>query len=92
MTAPVSGCWCCGDDYPDTDLVRLGAHPEVGVCSGCARFLKRAAVAREDEHGRSAMSVVRGGLQRIRDGVMARGWHQRGRLGVFLRWTDRHLP
>ncbi|WP_371406803.1 hypothetical protein OHA10_14945 [Kribbella sp. NBC_00662] len=34
-------CWCCGNQFEEQDLVRLGSHPEVGVCSGCARFLHR---------------------------------------------------
>ena len=41
-------CWCCGSKFSDEDLVRLGNHPEVGVCapvvpSGCtgARRLQR---------------------------------------------------
>jgi len=33
-------CWCCGSQYPETDLVRLCQHPEAAVClrapTGCA--------------------------------------------------------
>src|SRR5207249_3782151 len=32
-------CWCCGSAYHEADLVRLGSHPEVGVCLRCAHFL-----------------------------------------------------
>ncbi len=28
-------CSCCGGDYAEADLVRLTAHPEVGICTGC---------------------------------------------------------
>jgi catechol 2,3-dioxygenase-like lactoylglutathione lyase family enzyme len=31
----MSGCYCCGEDYPEDDLVRLVAHWEVGLCGGC---------------------------------------------------------
>jgi hypothetical protein len=32
MRAP---CYCCGASFPEADLVRLGAHPEVTICPGC---------------------------------------------------------
>ena len=41
----VPGCWCCGASCPESDLVRLGAHPAVGVCVDCAHFLHRRARA-----------------------------------------------
>jgi hypothetical protein len=34
-----NGCWCCGGEYAASDLVTLGAHPEVHVCVDCARSL-----------------------------------------------------
>lgn len=88
----VDRCWCCGRDVPSDQLVRLTAHPEVGVCAACARQLKRRAMAREDEHRRSPGAVVRRGVQGLRGAVIARGWHERGRLGSALRRIDRHLP
>ena len=36
-----TGCWCCGDRTVQASLVRLGAHPEVGVCFRCVRVLAR---------------------------------------------------
>jgi hypothetical protein len=48
---PVTGC--CGGEYAQERLVRLGAHPGVGVCVDCAYYLKRRAEARDDEHRRS---------------------------------------
>jgi hypothetical protein len=72
--------------------VRLGAHPEVGVCFGCAHSLKRRTVARLDQQRPSTMGRVRAGVQWLRDGVIARGLHERGRLGALLRSIDRHLP
>ena len=35
-----SGCWCCGDRTVGASLVRLGEHPEVGVCFRCVKSLQ----------------------------------------------------
>ena len=35
------GCWCCGDWTVAASLVRLGEHPEVGVCFRCVKVLAR---------------------------------------------------
>jgi hypothetical protein len=35
------GCWCCGDRTVEGSLVRLGEHPEVGVCFRCLKDLAR---------------------------------------------------
>lgn len=34
--ATVAGCWCCGTQYPESEWVRLGQHPEV-ACACAAR-------------------------------------------------------
>jgi hypothetical protein len=34
-----SGCWCCGDRTVQGSLLRLGDHPEVGVCFRCVKVL-----------------------------------------------------
>ena len=34
-----SACWCCGRVTAEETLVRLGNHPEVGVCIDCVRSL-----------------------------------------------------
>jgi hypothetical protein len=85
-------CWCCGGEFEDRDLVRLGAHPEVGVCLGCARHLQRRAAEREDELRPSRAARVRAGVRGARDWVIGRGWHQLPILGRLLRRIDRHLP
>ncbi len=36
-----TGCWCCGDRTVAASLVRLGEHPEVGVCFPCIKVLAR---------------------------------------------------
>mgnify|MGYP006952609694 CR=1 FL=1 len=37
----VPGCWCCGDRTVAASLLRLGEHPEVGVCFRCVKALAR---------------------------------------------------
>ena len=39
MDQPPTGCWCCGDATVGGSLVRLGNHPEVGVCFRCVKVL-----------------------------------------------------
>ncbi|HEV2885621.1 MAG TPA: hypothetical protein VGX49_01805, partial [Jatrophihabitans sp.] len=43
-----SECWCCGRVEAPERMVRLGAHPEVALCLGCAHFVHRAASEIED--------------------------------------------
>lgn len=87
-----TGCWCCGGGYPEAELVRLGQHPEVGVCLRCARWLQPGAVQRHDEQHPSPAGRLRGGIQGVRAAVIRKSWHRRGVLGTALRWIDRHLP
>ena len=89
-TAPT--CWCCGHPCPEAELTRLGQHPEVGVCLGCAVFLKRRATARRAAGHRGPAARARRALAAVREIVIRRGWHERGPLGAFLRRLDRHLP
>jgi hypothetical protein len=56
---PVMGCWCCGGEYAEVNLIRLGARPEVAVCLDCARYLRRRAAARRDEHRSSLQGLER---------------------------------
>jgi hypothetical protein len=37
----VTGCWCCGDRTVVASVLRLGAHPEVGICLRCVGVLAR---------------------------------------------------
>ena len=87
-----TSCWCCGGEYPEVQLVRLGSHAEVGVCLRCARWLQRRATQRYDEQHPSPVALVRGGIRTVRATVIRRGWHRRGALGAVLRWIDHHLP
>ena len=90
--APSTACWCCGGDFPEAELVRLGEHPEVGLCLDCAVWVKRRAVARNQEQHPSLPGLLSRGLDTARNAVITRGWHERGRVGVLLRRIDRWLP
>ncbi|MGW6932925.1 hypothetical protein ACWGE0_22905 [Lentzea sp. NPDC054927] len=91
-SATVTRCWCCGGEFPEAELVRLGQHPEVGVCLACANWLRRRAMLRRDELHSSPIGRLRSGVHAVRERAIRKGWHERGRLGVLLRWLDRHLP
>lgn len=85
-------CWCCGGECEEAGLVRLGEHPEVGICLDCAVWVKRRAAARRHEQHLSLPGRLRSGLDTIRNAVIARGWHERGALGMVLCRVDRWLP
>jgi hypothetical protein len=90
QTATSQGkCWCCGKTRAEDTLVRLGSHPEVGICVGCVRFLHRRA---RDRQATVLRKTLRGTAESVRGHVMARGWHQRPLIGPALRWLNRHLP
>jgi hypothetical protein len=85
-------CWCCGSAYQESELVRLGSHPEVGVCLRCAHFLHQQARGREDALHPSLASRARDQLRSARRVVMQWGWHQKPVIGRPLRWLGRRLP
>jgi hypothetical protein len=84
-------CWGCGSPSPETELIRLGNHPEVGVCLGCAHYLHQRARSREDALRRSLVSRLRDGLRSARHAVIHRRWHQKPIIGRALRWLGRRL-
>jgi len=85
-------CWCCGRRQPVGSVVRLGNHPEVGVCLRCAHFLHQQAWNREDALHPSVGSWLRDALRSARHAVIQHGWHQRPVIGRPLRWLGQHLP
>jgi hypothetical protein len=91
-TAEPPECWCCGTAYPDADLVRLGNHPEVGVCLACAHYLHQQARAREDARRPTPASRARDQLRNARQVVIRREWHRNPVIGRPLRWLGRRLP
>ena len=87
-------CWCCGRPFPEVGLVRLGAHPEAGVCLACAKFLHRRAREQADLLNRDRGPAARGRsvVRACRQQVLRRGW-QHGRVsGPVLRLVDRFIP
>lgn len=83
-------CWCCNGSFPADRLVHLGAHPEVGVCRRCVRYLGRRS-AQLPGRATPATSIHRAG-QQVREWVMVRGLHEGPLLGRVLRWIGRLLP
>ncbi|HVQ93637.1 MAG TPA: hypothetical protein VMU51_21550 [Mycobacteriales bacterium] len=92
MEALAAECWCCGATFAEPDLVRLGQHPEVGICLGCAQYLYRRRTERLDHTKPSLAAEVRNMIRAVRAAVVARGWADRPVLGRILRRIDRHLP
>jgi hypothetical protein len=84
-----SECWCCGRTTAEEALVRLGNHPEVGVCASCVRFLGRRA---RDYQASVVRKQLRGAAESVRGQVISRGWHERPVIGPVLLWIDRHVP
>lgn len=82
-------CWCCGKVTADDAMVRLGNHPEVGICANCAHFLHRKA---RDLQATAMRRRLRGAAESARRGIMARGWHNRPVIGPVLRWINQRLP
>ena len=82
-------CWCCGRVTAEDALVRLGNHPEVGICINCAHFLDRRA---RDYQATVMRQRLRATAESINAKVMARGWHQHPAFGPALRWINRQLP
>jgi hypothetical protein len=48
LVEPPDECWCCGDRTTGATRLRLHAHPGVGICFRCVRWLdqQRAVVGR----------------------------------------------
>jgi hypothetical protein len=87
--ATEGACWCCGRAAVEEALVRLGNHPEVGICINCVHFLGRRA---RDYQATVMRKLLRTKAESVRATVMARGWHQHPVFGPALRWVNRHLP
>ncbi|EGD42756.1 hypothetical protein NBCG_02888 [Nocardioidaceae bacterium Broad-1] len=85
-------CWCCDNEFPATEVVHLGAHPEVSICFDCARWVRRRALLRADAGRRGLRGGLRRTLAQTRAAVIGRGWHDRPVIGPILRWVDRRRP
>ncbi|GAB3069460.1 hypothetical protein GCM10027080_08530 [Pedococcus soli] len=85
-------CWCCGNTFDEADLSRLGSHPEVGVCAGCAQWLHRRARASAEVGRRTPGAILRRTVAAAREGVTRAGAQDWPVVGARLRRLDRHLP
>jgi hypothetical protein len=83
-------CWCCGREYDEAGVLRLGARPEAAVCVDCAYHLGRRARERTASAGPVRVLYRTGG--RIRETVTRRGWPDLPVLGAIVRRIGRHLP
>jgi hypothetical protein len=86
----IDACWCCGEQRGP--LVRLGKHPDVGICLPCAHDLHRRAVAVEDRQRPSIAARFRAVLRRGRRFVMDQHLHQKPVIGTIFRWMGRFMP
>lgn len=84
-------CWCCGGTFDESDLVRLGQHPEVAVCARCARWLNRRARAGSPV-GRSPVALTTRVADAGRRAVLRHGIQHWPLAGRLLRRLDQHLP
>ena len=85
-------CWCCSRAFAEDALVRLGAHPEVGLCLDCATWIKRRAATKRRALNPTIAGHLADAIDSLRGYVIEKGWHEHGRLGAFLRRIDRYLP
>lgn len=90
--AAPSQCWCCGRMENPAKMVRLGDHPEVGVCLRCAHSLSKWAWEIEDQSRSGPAVRVREGIRRLRKTVVRHGWHHNKVVGRALRWLGRFTP
>lgn len=90
--APERKCWCCGNSFDEADLSRLGSHPEVGVCAGCAQWLHRRARSASEARRRTPGALLRRTAAEVRGRVTRAGAHDWPVVGALLRRLDRHLP
>ncbi|WP_427384503.1 hypothetical protein [Janibacter sp. G56] len=85
-------CWCCGNTFDEQDLSRLGTHPEVGVCAGCAQWLHRRARSTAETGRRTPGAAARRAVSAVRGRVMRAGVQDWPVVGFLLRRLDKHLP
>lgn len=84
-----SECWCCGSTFPPAQLIRLGQHPEVGLCVACVGDLRRR--AHLNQTAKLTKPIYQLGEQ-ARSAVVARGWHRAPVIGALLRGVGRLSP
>lgn len=87
-----SQCWCCSAIADPAQLVHLGNHPEVAVCTRCAHALSKWAWEIEDQ-ARTGLAVrARDRFRRLRKHVVRHDLHNNRLIGRPLRWLGRFTP
>ena len=85
-------CWCCGARQDASQVVRLGNHPEVTLCTRCARSVGKWAGEIEDRDRDSIAARARDRFRAVRKTVIRHGWHHAPLIGRPVRWLGKHLP
>ena len=85
-------CWCCGMTGDPAAMVHLGNHPEVTLCTRCARSVSTWAGEIEDRSRTGVAVKLRDGFRSLRKAVVRRGWHHSRLVGRPVRWLGRYLP
>jgi len=88
----MSTCWCCGDDFPEERLLRLGSHPEVAVCLRCSVRLVRQARAKHEALHPSLTARLHEVVAGARQTVVRLGLDRLPVVGPGFRWLGDHLP
>jgi hypothetical protein len=89
---PTTDCWCCGDTRSVDEVVHLGNHPEVAVCTRCAHSLHTWAWELDDRTKTGLAVRGREAFRRLRRRAMEKGLHRNRFIGKPLRWLSKHLP
>jgi hypothetical protein len=87
-----SRCWCCGAVEEPHRMVHLGEHPEVTLCTRCARWTAKQAGELEDQRRSGPGVVVRSSLRAARRAVVKHDLQHSRLVGGPLRWIGRWLP
>jgi hypothetical protein len=73
-------------------MVSLGNHPEVTLCTSCARWVAKRAGEVDDLTRTGPLVLLKDRMRLARRRVIERGWHRRAVVGRPLRWLGRLLP
>jgi hypothetical protein len=87
-----SVCWCCGTVDESARMVHLGDHPEVSICTRCARAISKRAWEIEDQSKAGVAVRARHRFRDLRRAVIRHGWQHSPLIGRPLRWLGRRTP
>jgi len=92
LTARRPECWCCGLSGQQHQMVHLANHPEVTICTRCARSIGKWGSEIEDRALTGLPVRARSQLRRVRRLVISQGWHHSPLIGAPLRLLGRYMP